>query len=172
MGGGGQVALVFVLFDRKPGMGRTALLKPQIFSAISLFPTNLNLAMADQDESGNDSESSLAVEDLILISSESMPTPYQDLVGLKNPSTNHAFDQVTTTSLFLLAKISKVQTDNVEDTETITCKIFMEFEKSKKSTQTCKAVRIKNFASLCRLSSAMVIPAEGILIHWNGCPDM
>ena len=171
MGGGGQVALVFFFFDRKPGMGRTALLKPQIFSAISLLPTDSNLPMDNQDESGNDSESSLAVEDLILISSELMPTKYQDLVGLKNPSTNHAFDQVGTTSLFLLAKITKVETDNEEDTETITCKIFMEFEKSKK-TQSCKAVRIKNFASLCRLSSAMVIPPEGILIHWNGCPDM
>ena len=171
------MALVFVLFDRKPGMGRTALLKPQIFSAISLLPTHSNLPMDNQDESDNDSESSLAVEDLILISSEAMPTPYQDLVGLKNPSTNHAFDQVTKTSLFLLAKISKVQTQvvtdsHVEDTETITCKIFMEFEKSKKSTQTCKAVRVKDFSSVCRLSSAFVIPAEGILIHWNGCPDM
>ena len=132
--------------------------------------------MDNQEESDNDSESSLAVEDLILISSEAMPTPYPDLVGLKNPSTNHAFDQVGTTSLFLLAKIIRVQTQlvkdsQVEECEIITVKVFMEFEKSKK-TQSCKPVRIKNFASLCRLSLAMVIPAEGILIHWNGCPDM
>ena len=170
------MALVLVLIDRKPGMGRTALLKPQIFSAISPLSTHSNLPMDNQDESGNESESSLAVEDLILISSEAMPKPYADLVGLTNPSTNHAFDQVTKTSLFLLAKISKVQTQvvrdsHVEDTETITCKIFLEFEKSKKS-QSCKAVRQKDFSSVCRLSSAFVIPPEGIIIHWNGCPEM
>ena len=132
--------------------------------------------MDKPDESGNESESNLAVEDLILISSEAMPKPYADLVGLTNPSTNHAFDQVDTTSLFLLAKISKVQTQvitgsQVEECETITCKIFLEFEKSKK-TQSCKPVRQKGFSSVCRLSSAFVIPPEGIIIHWNGCPEM
>jgi len=132
--------------------------------------------MDNQDQSGDESESSLAVEDLILISSAAMPKPYADLVGLKNPSTNHAFDQVDATSLFLLAKISRVQTQvvkdsHVEETETITCKIFLEFEKSKK-TQSCKAVPQKNFASVCILSAAFVIPAEGIIIHWNGCPEM
>ena len=170
------MALVFVLIDRKPGMGRTALPKPQIFSAISLLSTHSNLTMDKQDESGSESESSLAVEDLILISSEAMPKPYADLVGLTNPSTNHAFDQVDTTSLFLLAKISKVQTQvvtdsQVEECETISCKIFLEFDKSKK-TQSCKAVPQKNFASVCRLSAAFVIPAEGIIIHWNGCSEM
>ena len=170
------MALVLVLIDRKPGMGRTALLKPQIFSAISLLSTHSNLTMDKQDESGSESESSLAVEDLILISSEAMPKPYADLVGLTNPSTNHAFDQVTKTSLFLLAKISKVQTQQVtgslvEDCETISCKIFLEFDKSKK-TQSCKAVSQKNFSSVCRLSAAFVIPPEGIIIHWNGCPEM
>ena len=170
------MALGLVLIDRKPGMGRTALPKPQIFSAISLLPTDSNLPMDNQDESGNESESSLAVEDLILISSAAMPKPYADLVGLKNRSTNHAFDQVDATSLFLLAKISKVQTrmvtgSQVEECETISCKIFLEFEKSKK-TQSCKAVRQKGFSSVCRLSSAFVIPPEGILIHWNGCPEM
>ena len=170
------MALVLVLIDRKPGMGRTALPKPQIFSAISLLSTHSNLRMDNQDESGNESESSLAVEDLILISSAAMPKPYADLVGLTNPSTNHAFDQVDKTSLFLLAKISKVQTQvvrdsQVEECETITCKIFLEFEKSKKS-QSCKAVRQKGFSSVCRLSSAFVIPPEGIIIHWNGCPEM
>ena len=132
--------------------------------------------MDKPDDSGNESESSLAVEDLILISSEAMPKPYADLVGLTNPSTNHAFDQVDTTSLFLLAKISKVQTQmvtgsQVEECETISCKIFLEFEKSKK-TQSCKAVSQKNFASVCRLSAAFVIPPEGIIIHWNGCSEM
>ena len=132
--------------------------------------------MDNQDESGNESESSLAVEDLILISSAAMPKPYADLVGLTNPSTNHAFDQVDKTSLFLLAKISKVQTQvvrdsQVEECETITCKIFLEFEKSKK-TQSCKPVRQKGFSSVCRLSAAFVIPPEGIIIHWNGCPEM
>ena len=132
--------------------------------------------MDKPDDSGNESESSLAVEDLILISSEAMPKPYADLVGLTNPSTNHAFDQVDTTSLFLLAKISKVQTQvvtdsQVEETEIITCKIFLEFEKSKK-TQSCKAVSQKGFSSVCRLSAAFVIPPEGIIIHWNGCPEM
>jgi hypothetical protein len=167
---------VFVLIDRKPGMGRTALLKPQIFSAISPLSTHSNLPMDNQDESGNESESSLAVEDLILISSEAMPKPYADLVGLTNPSTNHAFDQVDTTSLFLLAKISKVQTQvvtdsQVEECETISCKIFLEFDKSKK-TQSCKAVSQKGFSSVCRLSAAFVIHPEGIIIHWNGCPEM
>jgi hypothetical protein len=105
-----------------------------------------------------------------------MPKPYADLVGLKNRSTNHAFDQVDTTSLFLLAKISKVQTQlvrdsQVEECETISCKIFLEFEKSKK-TQSCKPVRQKGFSSVCRLSAAFVIPPEGIIIHWNGCPEM
>ena len=157
-------------------MGRTALPKPQIFSAISLLPTDSNLPMDNQDESGNESESSLAVEDLILISSAAMPKPYADLVGLKNRSTNHAFDQVDATSLFLLAKISKVQTQvvtgsQVEECETISCKIFLEFDKSKK-TQSCKAVSQKNFSSVCRLSAAFVIPPEGIIIHWNGCPEM
>ena len=170
------MALVLVLIDRKPGMGRTALPKPQIFSDISPLSTHSNLRMDNQDESGNESESSLAVEDLILISSAAMPKPYADLVGLKNPSTNHAFDQVDATSLFLLAKISKVQTQDVtgsheEECETISCKIFLEFDKSKK-TQSCKAVPQKNFASVCRLSAAFVIPAEGIIIHWNGCPEM
>ena len=132
--------------------------------------------MDKQDESGGDSESRLAVDDLVLISSEAMPKPYADLVGLKNPSTNHAFDQVDKTSLFLLAQISKVQTQvvkdsQVEECEIITVKIFLEFEKSKRS-QSCKAVRVKDFSSVCRLSSAFVIPTEGILIHWNGCPDM
>ena len=132
--------------------------------------------MDKQDESGDDSEARLAVDDLVLISSEAMLDRYADLVGLKSPSTNHAFDQVDKTSLFLLAKIIRVQTQlvkdsQVEECEIITVKVFMEFEKSKK-TQSCKPVRIKNFASLCRLSLAMVIPAEGILIHWNGCPDM
>jgi hypothetical protein len=132
--------------------------------------------MDKPDDSGNESESSLAVEDLILISSEAMPKPYADLVGLTNPSTNHAFDQVDTTSLFLLAKISKVQTQvvtdsQVEECETISCKIFLEFEKSKK-TQSCKPVRQKGFSSVCRLSAAFVIPPEGIIIHWNGCPEM
>ena len=171
------MALVLVLIDRKPGMGRTALPKPQIFSAISLLPTHSNLRMDNQDdESGNESESSLAVDDLILISSAAMPKPYADLVGLKNRSTNHAFDQVDATSLFLLAKISKVQTQMVtgsqeEECEIISCKIFLEFEKSKKN-QSCKAVSQKNFASVCRLSAAFVIPPEGIIIHWNGCPQM
>ena len=170
------MALVPVFIDRKPGMGRTALPKPQIISAISLLSTHSNLRMDNQDQSGNESESSLAVEDLILISSAAMPKPYADLVGLKNRSTNHAFDQVDATSLFLLAKISKVQTQvvrdsQVEECETITCKIFLEFEKSKK-TQSCKAVRQKDFSSVCRLSSAFVIPPEGIIIHWNGCPEM
>ena len=132
--------------------------------------------MDKPDDSGNESETSLAVEDLILISSEAMPKPYADLVGLTNPSTNHAFDQVDTTSLFLLAKISKVQTQvvtgsQVEECETISCKIFLEFEKSKK-TQSCKPVRQKGFSSVCRLSAAFVIPPEGIIIHWNGCPEM
>ena len=132
--------------------------------------------MDKPDESGNESESSLAVDDLILISSAAMPKPYADLVGLTNPSTNHAFDQVDTTSLFLLAKISKVQTQvvtgsQVEECETISCKIFLEFDKSKK-TQSCKAVRQKGFSSVCRLSAAFVIPPEGIIIHWNGCPEM
>jgi hypothetical protein len=132
--------------------------------------------MDKPDDSGNESESSLAVEDLILISSEAMPKPYADLVGLTNPSTNHAFDQVDTTSLFLLAKISKVQTQvvtdsQVEECETISCKIFLEFEKSKK-TQSCKPVRQKGFSSVCRVSAAFVIPPEGIIIHWNGCPEM
>ena len=132
--------------------------------------------MDKPDESGNESESSLAAEDLILISSGAMPKPYADLVGLTNPSTNHAFDQVDATSLFLLAKISKVQTQvvtgsQVEECETISCKIFLEFDKSKK-TQSCKAVSQKNFSSVCRLSAAFVIPPEGIIIHWNGCPEM
>ena len=132
--------------------------------------------MDKPDDSGNESESRLAVEDLILISSEAMPKPYADLVGLKNRSTNEAFDQVDATSLFLLAKISKVQTQvvtdsQVEECETISCKIFLEFEKSKK-TQSCKPVRQKGFASVCRLSAAFVIPPEGIIIHWNGCPQM
>jgi hypothetical protein len=170
------VALVLVFIDRKPGMGRTALPKPQILSDNRRLSAHSNLRMDKPDDSGNESESSLAVEDLILISSAAMPKPYADLVGLTNPSTNHAFDQVDTTSLFLLAKICKVQTQlvrdsQVEECETISCKIFLEFEKSKK-TQSCKPVRQKGFSSVCRLSAAFVIPPEGIIIHWNGCPEM
>ena len=94
--------------------------------------------MGKQADSGGDSEGSLAVEDLVLISAQAMPKRYAECVGLKNITTNHAFDQVDDTCLFLLAKISKVQTQQangtkVEDCEIISVKIYLGFEKTKKN---------------------------------------
>jgi len=127
-------------------------------------------------ESVEESEGSLAVEDLVIINSRAMPQRYAAIVGLRNLTTNHAFDEVGEKCLFLLAKISKVQVQQlhgtqVQDCEIISVKVYLEFEKTK-NNQGMKPLKKKDFASVCRLSTAFVMPPDGIIIHWNGCADM
>ena len=132
--------------------------------------------MGKHAESVEESEGSLAVEDLVIINSRAMPQRYAAIVGLRNLTTNHAFDEVDEKCLFLLAKISKVQVQQVhgtqvQDCEIISVKVFVEFEKTK-TNQGMKPVKKAGLKSLCRLSAAFVMPSDGIIIHWNGCADM
>ena len=132
--------------------------------------------MAKHAESGEDPKGSLAVEDLVIINARAMPQRCAEIVGLRHLTTNHAFDEVDEKCLFLLTKISKVQMQQlhgtqVQDCEIISVKIYLEFEKTK-NNQGMKPLKKKGFASVCRLSTAFVMPSDGIIIHWNGCAEM